>query len=139
MTGMTTQNTATAQAPYIGATTDEFARKSGGDQVAGMLTQKALFRRRGEIALYPDRLVLSAWNDAGDLAFRRLDIRSVETRFTEHYGRFVGGLLGACKPLIIDTVPVGEIYLLVNRKELMETTDDKKWERLIKAWLAEQG
>jgi hypothetical protein len=136
--GMTTQGAATAQATYLGATTDELARKTGADKVAAGISQKALFRRRGEIVLYPDRLVLAAWSDAGDLVLRREDVRSVATRFTDYYGRFIGGLLNAGKPLIIETVSAGEIYLLVNRKEIMETTDDRKWERLIKAWLAER-
>ncbi len=29
----------------------------------------------------------------------------------------------------------GELYLLINRKEFMETADDREWETRIKRWL----
>jgi hypothetical protein len=135
---MTTQSAPTAQAPYVGATADELSDKSGTDKIAAGVSQKVLFQRRGTISLYPDRLVLDGWTDSGDLVLTRSEISSVETRFTELYGRFIGGLLNAGKPLILRTTSAGEIYLLVNRKELMETTDDRRWEKLIKTWLADE-
>jgi hypothetical protein len=52
------------------------------------------------------------------------------------YGRFIGGLLNAGKPLIVQTTSAGEIYLLIDRKEFMETTRDREWEQAIKNWLA---
>jgi hypothetical protein len=64
--------------------------------------------------------------------------RSLESRFTELYGRFIGGLLNAGKPLILRTADAGEIYLLINRKEFMETTDDRRWEKLIKTRPADE-
>ncbi|MFG2963817.1 MULTISPECIES: hypothetical protein [unclassified Streptomyces] len=67
----------------------------------------------------------------------RADITSVEVRFTDLYGRFIGGLLNAGKPLILGTVPAGELYLLVDRKELMETTTDRAWAARIRSWLGE--
>jgi hypothetical protein len=137
MADMTTRNTAIAAASYIGATREELAGKTGADKIAAVVSQKALYQRRGQIALYPDRLVLQGWSDRGDLVLRRDEIHSVQTRFTELYGRFLGGLLNAGKPLIIQTARAGEIYLLVNRRELMETTDDRRWEALIKTWLAD--
>ncbi|MDT7601176.1 MAG: hypothetical protein QOK26_3253 [Pseudonocardiales bacterium] len=97
-----------------------------------------LLQRRGDIALYPDRLVLDGWTDSGDLVLTRPEVTSLETRFTELYGRLIGGLLNAGKPLILRTADAGEIYLLINRKEFMETTDDRRWEKLIKPWLADQ-
>ena len=136
---MTTQSTPTARASYIGATTEELSTKTGADKIAAGVSQKALFLRRGDIALYPDRLVLAGWADSGDLVLTRSDISSAETRFTELYGRFIGGLLNAGKPLILRTSTAGEIYLLINRKESMETTDDRQWEKLIKAWLADDS
>ena len=54
--------------------------------------------------------------------------------FTKLYGRLIGGLLNAGKPLILNTTTVGEIYLLIDRKEFMETTRDKEWENAINAW-----
>ncbi|MFF3695664.1 hypothetical protein [Streptomyces sp. NPDC002221] len=127
-----------ARATYIGATADELRRKTGADKIAAGVSQKALFRRRGSIALHEDRLVLGGWNDAGDLVLAGADIASARTRFTELYGRFIGGLLNAGKPLILETrTAVGEIYLLIDRKEFMETTDDRAWERRINAWLGD--
>jgi hypothetical protein len=136
---MTTQSTPTARASYVGATTEELSRKTGADKIAAGVSQKALFLRRGDIALYPDRLVLAGWGDSGDLALTRSEVLSAETRFTELYGRFIGGLFNAGKPLILRTSTAGEIYLLINRKEIMETTDDRQWEKLIKAWLADDA
>jgi hypothetical protein len=128
-----------ARAAYVGATSAELASKDGADKIAAGVSQKVLFSRRGDIALYPDRLVLRDWTDAADLVLNRTDIRSVETRFTDLYGRFIGGLLNAGKPLIIESTKAGEVYLLINRKEFMEITDDRRWEKLIKAWLAEES
>ncbi|MFI5756409.1 hypothetical protein [Streptomyces sp. NPDC051569] len=121
---------------YIGATSAELSRKTTADKLAGGVSQQALFLRRGNIALYTDRLVLMGWNDAGDLVLRRADIRSARARFTELYGRFIGGLLNRGKPLILDTTHAGEIYLLINRREFIETTDDLEWVRVLNAWLA---
>lgn len=135
---MTTPQSATATAPYLGATTDELSRTTGADKVAAGVSQKALFRRRGDISLYPDRLVLRDWSDNGDLTLRPADIELVEARYTELYGRFIGGLLNSGQPLIIRSTSAGEFYLLINRKEFMESTDDLKWEKLIKTWLADQ-
>lgn len=136
---MSDHNKPTASGRYVGATARELASKTGADKVAAGVSQKVLFQRRGEVRLFPDRLVLGGWGESGDLVLRRADVRSVETRFTELYGRFIGGLLNAGKPLIIDSVPAGEFYLLINRREVMETTDDLKWEKLIRAWLAEDA
>ena len=130
-------STTVNQAHYIGATTTELISKTAADKVAAGVSQKALFHRRGEIALYDDRLVLTQWGDDGDLVLERADITGVTREFTEYYGRLIGGLLNAGKPLIITTTKVGEIYLLINRKEFMETTDDREWENLIKNWLGE--
>jgi hypothetical protein len=132
---MMSMNAPRAHGTYVGATTDELTRKTGADKIAAGVSQKALFQRRGDLALYEDRLVLGGWGDAQDLVLRREDIRSAQTKFTEHYGRFIGGLLNAGKPLILDTSAVGEIYLLINRKEFMETTDDREWEKLLNDWL----
>jgi hypothetical protein len=143
ITGTTTQSAAAAQAPYVGATAAELsdksgADKSGADKIAAGVSQKVLFQRRGDISLYPDRLVLDGWTDSGDLVLTRPEITSVEIRFTELYGRFLGGLLNAGKPLILRTADAGETYLLINRKEFTETTDDRRWEKLIKTWLADE-
>lgn len=132
---MNEDETPQAQGDYVGATADELRRKTTADKMAGGVSQKALFLRRGRIALYEDRLVLGEWGEAGDLVLRRADITSVEVRFTDLYGRFIGGLLNAGKPLILGTVPAGEIYLLIDRKEFMETTDDRAWAARIEAWL----
>jgi hypothetical protein len=99
------------------------------------VSRRALFQRRGTATLHSDRLVLGGWNDGGDLELERTDITALGTRFTELYGRFIGGLLNAGKPLIIETAPAGEIYLLINRKEFMETTEDRAWERSLNEWL----
>jgi hypothetical protein len=132
---MSENETLRATGEYVGATADELSRKTTADKMAGGVSQKALFLRRGRIALHEDELVLGGWSEAGDLVLRRADITSVEVRFTDLYGRFIGGLLNAGKPLILGTVPAGEIYLLIDRKEFMETTDDRAWAARIEAWL----
>lgn len=126
-----------ASGDYVGATADELARRTATDRLAGGISAKALFPRRGAVALRPDRLVLGGWGDAGDLELRRADITSVDTSFTELYGRVVGGLLNAGKPLILGTAHGGQLYLLIDRKEFMETTQDRVWEQRIKDWLWE--
>jgi len=133
---MSEDETLEARGDYVGATADELRRKTSADKMAGGVTQKALFPRRGKVSLHEDRLVLGEWGEAGDLVLRRADITSVEVRFTDLYGRFIGGLLNAGKPLILGTVPAGEVYLLIDRKEFMETTDDRAWAARIEAWLS---
>ena len=131
---MTQETAPTAQAHYIGSTTAELAAKRRGDRIAAGADQKVLFPRRGAIALFPDRLVLKGWNDAGDLMLRPAEVVSIENRFTDLYGRFLGGLLDAGKPLVVRTSTVGEIYLMVDHKTFMETTDNRRWARLLDSW-----
>lgn len=119
---------------YIAATADELRRNSLADKSAGIVSQKALFHRRGTIELRDDTLVLSGWNDRGDLVLARRDITSVRTEFTALYGRFMGGLLNSGKPLILETTPAGEIYALIDRKEFTESTKDRQWAQAIDAW-----
>ena len=133
---MTGSDTLIANGAYIGATADELTRKTGSDKLAAGVSQKALFLRRGEISLYPDRLVLDGWGDDTDLVLRQRDISGVEVKFTDLYGRFIGGLLNAGKPLIVTVPTIGELYLLIDRKEVMETTDDRRWAKLLVEWLA---
>ncbi|WP_279579642.1 hypothetical protein [Fodinicola feengrottensis] len=78
---MNANDTVIAQGKYIGATSDELAGKDAADKVAAGVSQKALFRRRGEITLYRDRLVLTEWAESGELVLRPADIRSVDVRF----------------------------------------------------------
>ncbi|MEW1644241.1 hypothetical protein [Streptomyces sp. NPDC091219] len=125
-----------ARGDYVGATAEELRAKTGADRVSAGVSQKVLFQRRGTITLDGDRLVLGRWDGATDLTLRRAEITAVGTRFTELYGRFLGGLLNAGKPLILDTTTAGQVYLLIDRKEFMETTRDRAWERHIKAWPA---
>lgn len=125
-----------AEASYVGQTAEVLARRSKADIVAAGVTQKALFRRRGTITLYSDRLVIGGWNDSGsDLVLHREDIKSVRVEFTALYGRLIGGLLNAGKPLILGLTD-GEIYLLIDRHDFMETTDDRRWAELIEKWIA---
>ena len=132
---MSENETVRAAGDYVGATAEELSRKTTADKMAGGVSQKALFLRRGRISLHDERLVLAGWGESGDLVLSRADITSVDVRFTDLYGRFIGGLLNAGKPLILDTVPAGEIYLLIDRKEFMETTDDRAWAARLTAWL----
>jgi len=121
---------------YIGATAEELGAAAKADKAAAAISQKALFRRRGEIRLTEDRLELSGWGDDGTLSLTRGDLVEVKREFTDLYGRFIGGLLDAGKPLILVTREQ-TIYLLIDRKELMETTSDRQWEKELTAWLAE--
>src|SRR5882757_45107 len=125
-----------AKAQYVGATADELRSNTAADKAAGAISQKALFKRRGTIELFADQIVLTGWNDDMSLALTRREITSVATSFTELYGRFIGGLLNAGKPLILTVNEITEIYLLIDRKEFMETTQDRDWERRINEWLA---
>jgi hypothetical protein len=131
---MTEKTVPTAQAHYIGSTTVELAAKRRGDRIAAGVDQKVLFPRRGTITLFPDRLVLSGWNDGGDLVLRPADVVSIENRFTDLYGRFLGGLLNAGKPLVVQARTVGEIYLMIDHKTFMETTDNRRWAGLLDSW-----
>ncbi|WP_433599194.1 hypothetical protein ACQPXH_26530 [Nocardia sp. CA-135953] len=126
--------TAAKSGVYIGATAAELRDKGGADKAAGVVSQKALFHRRGKIMLDADTLVLSAWSDSGDLILRRNEIYAINRKFTELYGRFMGGLFDTGKPLILDTAPAGAIYLLIDRKEMMETTRNREWFAAIVQW-----
>ncbi|MFC4909486.1 hypothetical protein [Actinomadura gamaensis] len=124
-----------AQAPYIGCTTVELRSRRRGDRIAAGVDQSVLFPRRGEVELHADRLVLRGWGDGGALVLRPSDVTSVANEYTELYGRFVGGLLNAGRPLILGTVPAGEIYLMIDHRTFMETTDNRRWAKLIRKWL----
>src|SRR4051794_1317452 len=96
-----------ARASYVGSTTEELARKRRGDRIAAGVDQKTLFPRRGKVTLRSGHLVLDGWHDGEDLVLRRADITSIANEFTELYGRFLGGLLNAGKPLVLGTTVVG--------------------------------
>lgn len=129
-------DTLVARGSYIGATAEELGHKHAQDKVAAGVTQKVLFQHRGEIQLYPDRLVLTGWSEDGDLVLDQQQITKVVVEFTALYGRFIGGLLNAGKPLIVTVPTIGQLYLLVDRKEFMESTDDRRWARLLSDWLS---
>ena len=137
---MTTDDTrggVLASGDYEGATAEELARRTAEDRLGGAASPKALFQRRGVVTLKQDRLVLGSWGNGGDLVLRRPDITSVDTTYTELYGRVIGGLLNAGKPLILGTTRSGQLYLLIDRKDYVETTHDRAWEQRIKDWLWE--
>ncbi|PXX68543.1 hypothetical protein DFR70_102225 [Nocardia tenerifensis] len=121
-------------ANYIAATAAELRRHSAADRAAGVVSQRALFPRRGRIELSERGLVLSDWGDSGDLTLSRQAIVSLRREFTSLYGRFMGGLLNAGKPLILRTTTEGEIYLLINRREIAEFTSNRRWQAAIAAW-----
>ncbi|GAA1970760.1 hypothetical protein [Catenulispora subtropica] len=124
---------------YLGATADELGHTTPEEMAAAGVSQHAQFHRHGVISLTPDALVLAGWHGPGNpepLLLRRPDILAVETRYTGLYGRFVGGILNAGKPLILSTRTVGQIYLLIDWKEFMETTHDRQWAAAIRDWLA---
>ncbi|MFJ4205718.1 hypothetical protein ACIP2Y_39635 [Streptomyces sviceus] len=125
-----------AEADYIGATAHELSEKRAGAKIAAGVSQRTLFQRRGRIILHPDLLVLTGWSDNGDLTLTRADITAAETRFTHLYGRFLGGLLNAGQPLILNTTNASadEVYLLINHRGFLETTDDRAWEKRIERW-----
>ena len=123
-------------ASYMGATTNELTnRQSLGDKAAAGASQKSMFGHRGTIVLDDDALTLKGWNGNDDLTLSREDITGLKREFTDLYGRFIGGLLNSGKPLILQTSKVGEIYLLIDRKEFMETTDNKNWQAHLAEWL----
>jgi|GEM_PF-3466227 len=124
-------------APYMGATTTELTnRQSLGDKAAAGASQKSMFSHRGTIVLDDKTLTLKGWDGDKDVSLSREDITGLKREFTDLYGRFIGGLLNSGKPLILQTSKVGEIYLLINHKELMETTDNKAWQAQLEEWLA---
>jgi hypothetical protein len=126
---------------YLGATTAELGLTTPWEMTQAGVSQRAQFPRRGVIHLTDDELVLLGWSapgcGAGALRLRREDIERVDHRYTDLYGRFVGGILNAGKPLILSTRTVGEIYLLIDWKEFMETTHDRQWAADIQAWLGD--
>ena len=75
----------------------------------------------------------ATFDPAAALILGPTDVTGVENRFTDLYGRFIGGLLNAGKPLILQT-RFGEIYLMVDHKTFMETTDNRRWAALIETW-----
>ncbi|GAA3263733.1 hypothetical protein GCM10020216_106830 [Nonomuraea helvata] len=95
-----------------------------------------LFPRRGQVVLRADRLVISGWDGTTDLILRPGEVTSVRNEYTDLYGRFVGGLLNSCKPLVLGTAAHGEVYLMVNHRRFLETTDNRAWARLLKDWIA---
>lgn len=123
---------------YIGASASELRAHTAADKAAGAVSQKAMFHHRGEVTLDDDALVLSSWSDGADLVVRPSDIASVARTYTDLYGRFIGGLLDSGKPLILVTTTVaGDIYLLIDRKEFMESTRNKEWAAAITTWLSD--
>ncbi|MFE9578558.1 hypothetical protein ACFYO1_19375 [Nocardia sp. NPDC006044] len=122
---------------YIAATVEELRRHSAADKAAGIVSQRALFPRRGRIELERQRLVLSNWSAGDDLTLSPTAIVSLRREFTSLYGRFMGGLLNAGKPLILETTTAGEIYILIDRREISEFTSNRRWEAAIVAWRAE--
>ena len=125
------------QGVYIGASAAELHANKIADKAAGVISQKALFRRRGTIELASGSLVLSGWDDEGALVLRPGDVTSLRREFTDLYGRLLGGLLDSGKPLILGTnTPAGEVYLLIDRKEFMESTHNKEWAEAIEDWRA---
>ncbi|MEU1315007.1 hypothetical protein [Streptomyces tibetensis] len=125
-----------AEADYIGATAHELSEKRAAAKIAAGISQRTLFQRRGRIILHPDLLVLTGWSDNGDLTLTRAHITAAQTRFTHLYGRFLGGLLNAGQPLILNTTNASadEVYLLINHRGFLETTDDRAWARRIERW-----
>ncbi|MEV5714722.1 hypothetical protein AB0L41_12550 [Amycolatopsis mediterranei] len=122
------------QGVYLGASAGELHAGKIADKAAGVLSQKALFRRRGTIELAGGSLVLSGW-DEGALVLRPGDVTSLRREFTDLYGRFLGGLTDSGKPLVLGTTtPAGELYLLIDRKEFMESTRNKEWAEAIEDW-----
>ncbi|NUP53075.1 MAG: hypothetical protein HOW97_38005 [Catenulispora sp.] len=124
---------------YLGATAEELGHTTPREMAAAGVSQHAQFHRHGVIVLTSGELVLHGWHGPDrdePLVLRRADLLDVGTRYTGLYGRFVGGLLNAGKPLILSTRTVGQIYLLIDWKEFMETTHDRQWAAAVKAWLA---
>ena len=123
---------------YRGATAEELGDTTPEEMAEAGVGQHAQFRRHGVILLTPEELLLFDWFGPGPaepLKLRREDIVKVETRYTDLYGRFEGGILNFGKPLILDTSTVGQIYLLIDWKEFMEITHDRQWASDIQAWL----
>ncbi|WP_405160672.1 hypothetical protein OG203_30355 [Nocardia sp. NBC_01499] len=119
---------------YIAATVAELSQHSAADKAACLVSQRALFPRRGRIELTDKGLVLTDWSDTGDLTLSREAILSLRREFTSLYGRFFGGLLNAGKPLILQTTTAGVIYVLIDRRELSEFTSNRRWAAAIAAW-----
>jgi hypothetical protein len=124
-----------AAGSYVGSPAEELAGRKRGHRIAAGVDQRVLFSRTGRLELYPDRLVIGGWHGGADLVLRPEEVRSAANEYTDLYGRFVGGLLNSGRPLIVETVTAGEIYLMVDHKTFLETTANRKWTRLLKSWL----
>ncbi|MDT7799186.1 MAG: hypothetical protein QOI78_2619 [Actinomycetota bacterium] len=55
---------------YVAATAEELATSTAADKVAGGVSHKVLFRRRGEIRFDGDMLTLRGWAGGQDLNLR---------------------------------------------------------------------
>ncbi|WP_369229427.1 hypothetical protein AB5J56_02165 [Streptomyces sp. R21] len=124
-----------AAGSYVGSPAEELARRKRGHRIAAGVDQRVLFPRTGRLELHHDRLMIGGWHGGSDLVLRPAEVRSVTNEYTDLYGRFVGGLLNSGRPLIVETVTAGEIYLMVDHKTFLETTSNRKWTRLLKSWL----
>ncbi|MEV0316246.1 hypothetical protein [Nonomuraea fuscirosea] len=133
---MSEQSTPLAQGRYAGSTAAELSGRGRGARMAAGDDQRVLFPRNGQVTLYGDRLAIGGWDGRADLVLRPREVTSVRNEYTDLYGRFVGGLLNSGRSLIIDTVSHGEIYLMIDHRRFLETTNNRTWARLLKTWLA---
>jgi hypothetical protein len=127
-----------ATAGYHCAYADELATVPARVRAAAVVNQRVLFRRRGTVILYRDRLMLTAFDNAGDLTLYPRDIAAITNEFTNLYGRFLGGgLKKVGAPIIVRPVGGGEMYLLLNHRWFSERTDNHQWFAMLTAWLAD--
>lgn len=120
---------------YLGATDAELRQYGPGRRLKAMITQRALFRHRGTIALEGGQVILGDWSGGRDLVLDPADVSSIDHVFTALYGRFIGGLANAGAPLVLHTTEHGDLYLLIDRREFSEYTENPQWMRYLTAWL----
>lgn len=112
---------------------------SVGRRWAAVINQRVLFRHRGTAELLSDRLVLGGW-DRADLVIGAEQVSRIQRTFTSLYGRFVGG--GSAEwgaPVIIDTAPDLQIYLLFDHRAFLEKSSNVDWHLDLITWRAHHG
>ncbi len=125
---------------FYGATAEELKQKREAVGWRAWFDQRLLFPHHGEVILESRKLILNSW-----LTLNPEEITNLRLEFTPLYPRSLAGgvrgqfpslgIFSAGRPLILETVPVGEIYLLIGYKWLWGTTQNAKWLTMLSNWL----
>lgn len=125
---------------YVGNTEAGLMEASKLARTVASLVPSTIFPHEGQIEIQGDKLILSGWT-----TLDRQEIKHVDLRFTEAFGRWQTGGIGAegvnlsflfnGEPLILDLQNGERYYLLVNRNALTGMNGNHRWHKLLTEWL----